>query len=60
MTATKRAAEAAPEFPFVLADAESVAPQLRDLQARRLSQRCAISFAMAAVVAPLLHGEVAQ
>jgi hypothetical protein len=59
MTATKRAAEAAPEFPYVVADKE-IASQLRDLQARRLTQRCAFTLATAAVVAPLMHGEVAQ
>ena len=30
---------------------------LRELQACHLTRRCAISFAMAAIVAPLLHGE---
>jgi hypothetical protein len=30
---------------------------LRFIQARSLMRRCAISFAMAAIVAPLLHGE---
>lgn len=39
--------------------AESKAPLLK-LQAARLTRRCAISMAMASVVAPLLHGEVAQ
>jgi hypothetical protein len=32
-------------------------PPLRKLQARSLTRRCAISFAMASVVAALLHGE---
>jgi hypothetical protein len=32
---------------------------LRTLQARSLTRRCAISLAMAVVVAPLLHGEAA-
>ena len=32
---------------------------LRQFQARQLTRRCAISFAMASVVAPLLHGEAA-
>jgi len=32
---------------------------LRVFQARQLMRRCAISFAMASVVAPLLHGETA-
>jgi hypothetical protein len=59
MIATKRAAEAAPEFPYVLPDTESLAPQVRSLQARPLAQRYAINLAMAAVVAPLLHGEAA-
>lgn len=39
--------------------AESKTP-LHKLQAVRLTRRCAISMAMASVVAPLLHGEVAQ
>lgn len=30
---------------------------LRELQASRLTRRCAISFAMASIVAPLMHGE---
>jgi hypothetical protein len=34
-------------------------PLLRKLQASRLTRRSAISFAMAAIVAPLLHGEAA-
>jgi hypothetical protein len=34
-------------------------PTLRKLQASRLTRRCAISFAMASIVAPLLHGEAA-
>jgi hypothetical protein len=34
-------------------------PLLRRLQASRLTRRCAISFAMAAIVAPLIHGEAA-
>jgi hypothetical protein len=55
MTETKRAAEAAQEFPWFVADTE-IAPQLRDLQARRLTQRCAISVATAVAIAPLLHG----
>ncbi len=29
-------------------------------QANNLTRRCAISFAMASVVAPLLHGEVSR
>jgi hypothetical protein len=58
MTQTKRAAEAAQEFPNVVADTE-IAPQLRDLQARRLARRCAISMAMAVAVAPLLHESAA-
>lgn len=33
---------------------------LHKIQASRLSRRCAISLAMALVVAPLLHGEVAR
>jgi hypothetical protein len=33
---------------------------LQVFQARRLARRCAISLAMAAIVAPLLHGETAQ
>jgi hypothetical protein len=32
---------------------------LRFLQAHSLTRRCAISFAMATIVAPLLHGEAA-
>jgi hypothetical protein len=35
---------------------ESKSP-LIDIQARRLTRRCAISLAMAAVVAPLVFGE---
>jgi len=35
------------------------ATSVHDLQARRLTRRCAISLAMASIVAPLLHGEVA-
>jgi hypothetical protein len=31
---------------------------LRYFQAHKLTRRCAISLAMAAIVAPLLHGEV--
>lgn len=30
---------------------------LRAIQASRLTRRCAISFAMAAIVAPLFYGE---
>ena len=37
---------------------ESKSP-LRELQACHLTRRCAISFAMAIVVAPLFHGETA-
>lgn len=33
------------------------ASPLSDLQARRLTRRCAISMAMAAIVAPLVYGE---
>lgn len=33
------------------------ASPLVDLQARRLTRRCAISMAMAAIVAPMIHGE---
>jgi hypothetical protein len=35
-------------------------PTLRYLQAVSLTRRCAISLAMAAIVAPLLHGEARQ
>ncbi|UGY23573.1 hypothetical protein HU675_0037395 [Bradyrhizobium septentrionale] len=38
---------------------ESKAPLIK-LQAARLTRRCAISLSMAAVIAPLLHGEVAR
>jgi hypothetical protein len=37
-------------------DPESKSP-LIDIQARRLTRRCAISLAMAAAVAPLVYGE---
>ncbi|MGY4160504.1 hypothetical protein ACVINW_006346 [Bradyrhizobium sp. USDA 4461] len=37
---------------------ESKAPLLK-LQAARLTRRCAISLAMASIVAPLLHGDAA-
>jgi hypothetical protein len=33
---------------------------LRKLQASRLTRRYAISFAMAAIIVPLLHGEARQ
>ncbi len=33
-------------------------PSLHNLQARRLMRRCAISLTMAAIIAPLMHGEV--
>jgi hypothetical protein len=33
---------------------------LRFIQAHTLTRRCAISFAMAAIVAPFLHGEARQ
>ena len=33
---------------------------LQLFQARQLMRRCAISFAMASIVAPLLHGEARQ
>jgi hypothetical protein len=33
---------------------------LRYFQARNLARRCAITFAMASIVAPLLHGEVSR
>lgn len=36
---------------------ESKSP-LRELQARHLTRRCAISFGMASIVTSLLHGEV--
>ncbi|MCP2219932.1 hypothetical protein [Bradyrhizobium elkanii] len=36
--------------------AESKAPLLK-LQAARLTRRCAISLAMASIVAPLFHGD---
>lgn len=32
---------------------------LRELQACHLTRRCAISFAMASILAPLIHGELA-
>jgi hypothetical protein len=35
-------------------------PSLRKLQAARLTRRCAITLAMASIVAPLLHGEAAR
>jgi hypothetical protein len=35
-------------------------PFLRKLQASRLTRRYAISFAMAAIIVPLLHGEARQ
>jgi hypothetical protein len=37
---------------------EFKAPLLK-LQASRLTRRCALSFAMASIVAPLLHGDAA-
>ena len=33
---------------------------LRVFQARQLTRRCAISLTMAAIIAPLLHGEARQ
>jgi len=33
---------------------------LQLFQARQLMRRCAISFAMAAIIVPLLHGEAQQ
>jgi hypothetical protein len=59
MPQTERAAERATQIaiPNVLADAESLAPSLVHLQACRLTRRCAISLAMAAVVAPFVFGE---
>jgi hypothetical protein len=59
MTATQSEAKAAPEFSYVLADTGSPAPQLRGLQARRLTQRCAISLAMAAALVPYVYGDAA-
>ncbi|MBH5372826.1 hypothetical protein HZZ16_32935 [Bradyrhizobium sp. CNPSo 4016] len=32
-------------------------PKLNDRQALALTRRCAISFAMASIVVPLIHGE---
>lgn len=40
-------------------DPESKSP-LANLQARKLTRRCAISLAMAAIVAPLVYGEGAR
>jgi hypothetical protein len=55
------AARALPNTDLVDASisSECKAPLLK-LQARNLTRRCAISFAMASVLAPLLHGEVAR
>ncbi|MGY4260118.1 hypothetical protein ACVI1L_007186 [Bradyrhizobium sp. USDA 4516] len=36
---------------------EYISPTLHSLQARRLTRRCAISMAMASIVAPLVFGE---
>jgi hypothetical protein len=39
-------------------DPETIA-DLRKLQARHLTRRCAVSMAMAVALVPLLHGEAA-
>lgn len=36
------------------------ASPLSDLQARRLTRRCAISMAMALAIAPMIHGEASN
>jgi len=61
MAQKERAAERATQIavPVVLADAESIAPSLLNLQASRLTRRCALSATMAAALAPLVYGEVA-
>jgi hypothetical protein len=55
----RREGDPIPNFGVWRDTAESKS-NLHHLQALRLSRRCAISIAMAAIVAPLLHGEVAQ
>jgi hypothetical protein len=42
----------------VLADASELKASLLSLQAHQLARRCAISAAMAAIIAPLVFGEV--
>lgn len=54
MPETKRA-ERATQIPIVLADPEYLSRSLPDLQALRLTRLCAISLAMAEIVAPMLH-----
>ncbi|MGY2988722.1 hypothetical protein ACVI1K_006069 [Bradyrhizobium sp. USDA 4508] len=51
----------APEVSLAVSkiDPEYASPLLK-LQAARLTRRCAISFAMAAVVAPFMHGDGAR
>jgi len=56
MSNRERAAEAAPEFPIVLADAESIAPSLTALQASRLSRIYALSYWTANTIATLAYG----
>jgi hypothetical protein len=60
MPTTKRAAEAAPGFPYVVADTECLSPQIWAWQARVWTRRCSINFELASAVVPLLHSEVAQ
>jgi hypothetical protein len=63
MNAPRKGA-AVPEIDLACLAAGVIEPEskspLRDLQARRLTRRCAVSLAMAAIIAPLLHGEVAR
>lgn len=55
------AACGAPEVDLAgaLINPESKSP-LISMQARRLARRCAISLAMAAIVAPLIYGETSR
>jgi hypothetical protein len=55
-----RPAEGSPIPNVVLADATEFKAPLLNLQVSRLTSRCAVSAAMAAILAPLIFGEVTR
>lgn len=58
--ATARHGEPASEIELLGGGLDTThSPRLNERQALVLTRRCAISFAMASIVAPLIHGEVA-
>jgi len=62
MSVTKekgRPAEGSPIPKVVLADATEPKATLLNLQASRLTRRCAVTPSMAAILAPLIYGEIA-